>query len=492
MTSASKPAASHLLRLQSIAGALSWTTSSAALATLIGFGRSIVLARLLSPAVYGVFGLAMLVLAAVASLTNFGLTSSIIPRVLPDTDESSEVLNTIWTADIGRQFVVSLLLALAAYPSARYFGNREVLVVLLIIAFAPLIQGFSNIGMMLLRKTVRFRNIAVHRVLSELFGAMVVIIIAYYTRNVIALAIGQLTSAAIGVALSYWLHPYRPRLHFRWHQFRGSLSFSRGIILISILTYVTTEFDNLVVGKYLGVSVLGAYLLAYRLACLPATLMGDVVGSVTFPVFAGARASGDAHKADLILRYTVIACLGVLACILLPVRILSAELIHLVYGNKWDSAAPMLATLVFVGLLRGTALTLSPFLLGANRADMDAKAKSMEVLVFVPAVLLLVPRLGAAGAAYAGIASYLIAVGVRLIFISRVISRPREFAVPLLTFIALVIIGYALSRTVPVFQAHSLLAAIFLVLFIAASFVSVERQGNAVLLRALQVSRQNG
>ena len=414
-----------LLRKNRIIHALSWTSAGTALVSIILFLRSAVLARLLSPADYGIYGLATLVTAAIATLTSFGLPSSIIPRDLGDGETAADVLDTIWTAELFRQLLVTVLLAVAAYPGAKYLGDARVFPVLLIISLAPAIQGFSNIGMVLFQKDVEFRNVVLLRIYSELLATAGLVLLGYYIRNVFALAAGQLLTSTTSVLLSYRFHPYRPRLRFHWEALRGSFSFSRSVLLISVLTYITTQFDNLVVGKYLGPAVLGAYLLAYRLCSMPVDLLGDVMSNVLFPAFAKARMSSQQDASITLLRRTVIISVTIFACVFGALHLLSGQVIQLIYGAKWAAAAPMLSLLAFVGLFRGIARTFTPFLMGTNRADLDAKAKMMETAVFVPAVLLLVPPYGAIGAAYAGILSYFIAAAVRVLFTAGLVRHHK-------------------------------------------------------------------
>jgi O-antigen/teichoic acid export membrane protein len=299
-----------------------------------------------------------------------------------------------------------------------------------------------------------------------------VLITAFLTRSVFALAIGQLLGAIISVCLSFYFHPYRPRFRFEWSDLRGSISFSKSILVISMLTYLTTQFDNLVVGRHLGAEVLGAYLLAYRLASLPSDLIGDVLGTVMFPVFADARVSG--QDGQTVLQRAVIGSLALLSCVLLSLRILSAEVIHLLYGKKWESAAPMLALLAFIGLFRGAARTFTPFLLGANRADLDAKAKVLETSIFVPAVLILVPRLGVTGAGYAGIVTYLLAAVLRLCFTVRLLQHGWNLFARVVVLVVLTVIGYGVVQRNPIFHSHSIFAAGVMCLLITAGVVAIQ------------------
>jgi lipopolysaccharide exporter len=383
------------------------------------FARSVVVARLLSPDDFGLFGLASIVTSTLAVLTNLSLTASLIPRKLEAGEIGRRVLDTAWTAELGRQVVTAILLAAVAYPCALYFRDMRVLPVLLAISVTPVLLGLTNVGLTLARKSVDFRTVTLHRVWSEVAGTAVVLLVAYYTRNVWALVISQIVSAAITAAFSYAFHPYRPRLAWDWKAIEGGIGFGKSMFAVGVLTLVTTQFDNLVVGRMATAAVLGAYLLAYRLANLPVDIVTDVCGSVLFPAFA-ALEEGAAEPVR-VLRVSILGSTALLCGVLLTMRLLAPELIRAIYGHKWDAAIPLLAALAFQGLFRGIARTVSPFLMGRNRADLDAKAKFAEAAVFIPLTLLLVSRWGAIGAAWAGVVSYAIAAILRVVFIVRLV-----------------------------------------------------------------------
>jgi lipopolysaccharide exporter len=448
-----------------------------------------VLAQLLTPDDYGLFGIAGIVTAAVAALTNVNATASLIAR----SDASAanrNLVDTMWTFDLIRQCIVSVLLLLAAYPSALYFGDRRVFPILLICSVIPSINALTNVGLTLMRKDVDFRSIGLHRLSSEIAVTGISLVLAILTRNVWALVFGQIAGTISGVALSYWFHPYRPRLHYDREALSGSLAFSRSLFVITLLAFITTQFDNLVVGKYLGTAVLGAYLLAYRLASMPIDILTEVVGNVMFPAFAGMTQPEARPRVERALVTTFVATGFALSAVMLPMRLASGDVIRILYGSKWDMAAPMLALLAFVGLFRGLARVISPLLLGFGRADLDAKAKTVEAALFIALTLWLVPRMGALGAAWAGVSTYLLATVLRLIFAARLLP---ESARKLLTMAATMTLTtglcYALAAALQSVGIPSLLAATFFVITLACATLTVHPEFRHAVLALARVRR---
>src|SRR5437870_12209 len=136
-----------------------WNVASLALTRLVAISRSIVLARLLSPDDFGLFGMALTLLTAMSALTNIGLDTSIVATKFASNKELSTHLDTVWTAELIRKLTLSILLLLAVYPSVKFYGEPKLYPILLLISLTPFIQGFENIRLIIYRKKINFGRI---------------------------------------------------------------------------------------------------------------------------------------------------------------------------------------------------------------------------------------------------------------------------------------------------------------------------------------------
>jgi len=99
------------------------SAASAVLTQAVGLARSVVLARLLAPDDYGLFGMALTVSGALTVLTSFGLDFSLVARKFSGEGELEKHLDTVWTAELLRKLLLALLVLAAAYPTARFYGS---------------------------------------------------------------------------------------------------------------------------------------------------------------------------------------------------------------------------------------------------------------------------------------------------------------------------------------------------------------------------------
>jgi len=436
-------------RRKQVFSALRWTAGSTIFNQFVIFFRSLIVARLLTPDAYGLFGMASVVLYAVTALTEFNLSSVIFTLQFDSEERRRSHLNTVWSSDLARRAFISLALLALSYPASLYFRDPRLFGVLGITAAIPFITGLTNVGLVQLQKDLAFRTYSVYLQATELITTVTAISVAWLTRDVWALVISQVVSACAGVALSYVLCSYRPRLEFDRESFRTSFRFGKHMFTIGVLTFVTTQFDNLVVGRYLGTALLGAYMLAYRLANLPVDIVSSVSGLLLFPLYANVNRE-DASALRGVVTRVVNSAATLLQLILGPLGFCGSLLVSFVYGHKWDLATPYLAPLIFVGLFRGLTRSISPLFPATNRPDIDSKGKMLETVLFVPLILFLVPVYGGMGAAWAGVTSYFVAYSFRIVMAIRLLQGGRELlkklTIPLASGTAALLLAYAAGR----------------------------------------------
>ena len=415
---------------------------------LAGLVRSIVVARLLMPDDFGLIGMALTVVTGLSALTTIGLDISVIKTRFKSDEELSTHLDTIWTVDLLRRTILAILLAVLAYPAAKFYREARLYQILLLFSLLPFIQGLQNIGLLIYRKTINFRRIVWLELVTNFLTVVTTIALVFWTRNVWALVLSQLVAAAIGVVLSYIFHPYRPRLAFDKDAFGLALTFGKYAVLIGVLGYVMQMADNVLIGRLFSAAVLGTYVIAYNLAMLPIHGIATVIVNVTFPAYAeissGSSTMDDSASVEPLLTQNVVtsapssaeitrlenAFVRVFTTSLLMLSLTTAllmllgnEIVILLYGAKWAAAGSILRILSLLVFCRGCSVLISPLLLSIRGIAPDAKIKFMEAAIFLALLYPLTTRFGAVGAAWAGTIAFFITMVNRLYFASSLLPN---------------------------------------------------------------------
>jgi len=175
----------------------------------------------------------------------------------------------------------------------------------------------------------------------------VTVLTALILRNYWALVAGILTGRLLGVALSYTMHPYRPRLTLRaWRELAG---FSFWTWALSIAGIARDRSDTFVIGRMLGASQVGIYEVGMEIATLPNTELVWPLARATFPSFAAARHSGVSTD------QTYLRIVSLMALLTLPlgvgISLVADPLVRFALGTSWLGAIAVIQILSFVGIV---------------------------------------------------------------------------------------------------------------------------------------------
>jgi O-antigen/teichoic acid export membrane protein len=387
---------------------IGWTTGSTIFVQVINILRTVLLARLLTQGDFGLMGMAGTVTGALAVLTNIGFNNSIIANKFENDEELKVQLNTVWTAELIRRVILTLLLLAAVYPTVKFYGNDQLFPILILLSFFPLIQGFSNAGLTLLLRDVQFAKLIKLEIGNLIITTTLSILFVWWRPNAISLVTAQLCGVVVGVALSYLFHPYRPRLTLDRAALKRSINFGKYVFVIGIMVYISTTADNILVGKLLGAEVLGIYVVAYSIANLPQNITSKVMGTVLLTTYAELGRGSSERLENTVGRVFVLGS-ALVTLMTVPVIVLAPELIHVLYGSKWAAAALPVQILMLAGLFRGLIQLVGPLIMGLNKPELEAKSAIIEAAGFLIVLYPLTKAMGIAGAAWAGVVVFSIA-----------------------------------------------------------------------------------
>lgn len=360
---------------------------------VLGLISTLVLVRLLAPADFGLIALATGFMQSVDGLMSLGTEEAVIRAQAPD----RSIYDTAFTLTALRGLFASMLVAVAAFPVARFFGDDRLGPVLLVVATLPLLDGIGNIGTVDFRRHMTFHKEFALMVLPKLGGILAAILVAILLRSYVAMLVGMLTNRGLRTVMSYVMHPYRPRFSLR--SWRALVGYSVWTWLLSLAVLLRDRCDRLILGRLSGSALLGFFSVGAEVAALPMTELIEPLGRAAFAGFASARHAGAAVP-DMFLRL-----IGFAALLALPaglgLSLLSAPLVRLALGPGWDQTVPVLAVLALAGTIMVFG-HLSLHLLSAHALLGRLVGLTLAGAVLrVGLLLVLIPRFGLVGAAVA-------------------------------------------------------------------------------------------
>ena len=359
----------------------------------IGVVSTLLLARLLSPADFGLVAMATAVIAMVELATAFGFDVALIQT----RDPSPAHYNTAWTLNILLGIGGCALVAALSWPMATFFSEPRLVVVMLLLGLALFIQGFENIGIVDFRRTMNFEKEFRFLAAKRLAGFVVTLVIALLLKSYIALLLGTVAARAVGLVLSYSMQPRRPR--FSLTHAHELIHFSKWTLIGNAIIAGLQRAPHFLVGRMLGAGSLGLYVVAADIGGLPTTELAAPINRAAIPGYASLI--HDRHE----LRRTFEDISGVVALLALPAGVglacVAASAVAVLLGEKWVGAVPVVQLLALSGAFVATASNNGAVCVATGKPRLNTLMLALRLIVLGLLLFLLVPRFGMQGAAWA-------------------------------------------------------------------------------------------
>ncbi|HEY2258776.1 MAG TPA: oligosaccharide flippase family protein [Solirubrobacteraceae bacterium] len=355
-----------------------WTLLSYAGSKLISILTTLVLARLIAPADFGILALATLATNFLTWIADMGFSGTVVLR--QDLDRRG--LGTLLTL-MAITGVLAGLIAVAVAPlAALVFSTPKLTGVLAAVALLLPLGSVAGFWEALMQRELAFRRRFVAMIVQSLVMAVVSIPLAALGAGVWSLVVGQVAGMfALGLVL-FALAPFHVRPVFDRKLAVSAFRTGRAFLGQGLAMYVRQNVDTVTVGLAFGDRRLGFYSMANRFGDLIYWTIAHPVGKVTFPAFARSSHAGDD------IRPTFLRVLGMVALVSCPIGIImsaAAEpFTRAVFGDRW---LPMVGPLAIMGLwaaVRQMDQTIGWLL---NSIDRPGALAWLSVFILIPLIL---------------------------------------------------------------------------------------------------------
>jgi O-antigen/teichoic acid export membrane protein len=287
-----------------------------------------------------------------------------------------------------------------------------------VLAVGSLIQGFENIGVVAFRKEMRFDLEFRYQLARKLAMVGVTVPLAFVLRSYWALVAGIVAGKALGVAYSYYAHPYRPRFTLAA---RGELlGFSQWLLLNNVVMFLRDRLSDFVIGRLRGPAALGVYSLGYEIANMPTVELAMPINRAVYPGYARL------HQKEGSLREGFLAVIGLIALLAIPagagVSATAEPLTAVILGAKWMQAVPLIEILAFFGVIMALQTNSYSVFLAIGRPYLQSVVLGVYLAALLPLLILLTRSFGLEGAAWACLASVALMLPVNYALVIRALD----------------------------------------------------------------------
>ncbi len=368
-------------------------------------GSMMALARLLMPEEFGVVGMVAVVTGFFNLFKDVGLSMATVQRE----NITEGQISTLFWINTAVGFVLALLSMALGPVLVAFFHEPRLFWIMIFQSSAFIFSGAAAQHQALLQRDMRFFALAVVDISSLLASVLVAIGMALAHCGYWALVGMAVSGPAMNMILVWLASGWAPGLPSRKNGVRAMMRFGGVVTLNNIIVYLAYNAEKVLLGRYWGAEVLGVYGRAYQLVTLPTSLLNSSVSRVAFPVFSRVQNDPQRLRSYFLKLYSIVLSLTI--PVTLTCALFAEDVIAVVLGPKWSSAAPIFkflapTVLAFalinplgwvltstgrVGRSMNMALVIAPVVIAAYFVGISHGPNRVAICYSTVMVLLIVP-----------------------------------------------------------------------------------------------------
>jgi len=361
-------------------------------------------ARLLTPADFGVMAASAAIVLAFMTISELGLESALITKAEVD----SEDLAVAWTIAIARGIVMATCLWAAADVIGQAMQMPQLASLLRVHAWVLVLHGLQSPALAIVLKNLNLRLRAIMDLVRRVIEAGAIIALALWLQNVWALLLGQLVGMSVGSLLSFWVAPFRPRLSLYRPARKYFLRYGKQLNVTTLCIFCVMSGGELVIARILGQEALGFYQIALAIPLLLGVRATVLIHQISMPTYALLQRD----RLGVVRVFEL--QMGLIGLIFIPlaagIAVLAPVIVPLAFGPQWLPIVEPLRILCLYAVCAGYLSVMTALHYGANRPDLQLKSWRGQFLVYAIMLVPLTMTFGLTGSVVALVASYVVGV----------------------------------------------------------------------------------
>lgn len=361
--------------------ALKWSFIGTSAMQAIQFAISIVLARLLMPAEFGLIAMLALFMALASSLLDCGFGQALIQKL----DVGRRDLSTVFYFNIAMSAVMFGLIWLAAPVIARFFGEPALIGLTRFLGINLIVNAFGLVQGVLLTKTLDFKMQAIVTVIGTIVSGTIGVTLAWRGFGVWSLAAQSVAANTVRVILYWRFNRWRPMFAFSMASLRTMFPYGSRLLMSGMLNTIFENVYPVLIGKLYSKTDVGFYSRAMSAQKMPSGVLTGIVSQVAFPAFASIQ--NDRPRLKVAYRATIVYACFLAFPLMLGLAAVAKPLFLLVYTSKWAESIGYFQVLCLMGMLLPLhSLNLS-ILMAIGRSDIFFRLEVFKKIVLSIAIV---------------------------------------------------------------------------------------------------------
>lgn len=327
-----------------------------------------ILARQLTPAEFGLYALAAVIIRLLVILGEDGINQFII---YDNKEGKEERVHAAFWLDFFLSTAVTLI-AMALIPIVPLiYANEGLVPILAVLIIKYPIDSLNQVPDALLKKNLLFKSLALREILLDSLSGTCSVIMALTGYGIWSLVVPSIVISPLRFIIGAWQAKWFPRMHFYFGMWKGIIKYSSNILGATITTFILNEGDTFLVGKLLGSYTLGIYNIAWQTANMVNRNISSVASYIALPAFSSLGEDYERMKSGWNRMALLLST--VTFPILIGMFVVADDFIFTVYGPQWESVILPLRIFIIYALRHSVSSPASAIFKAVGRPDYGLK-----------------------------------------------------------------------------------------------------------------------
>ena len=384
-----------MLKEKAISG-LKWTALSNVILSVLQIVQISVLTHYLATDDFGLMAIVMVVIGFSKIFSDMGISNAIIHHQ----HTSHEQLSSLYWLNIMSGLFLFFIISGVAPFIASFYNQPKLINLLILLASTFIVLSIGNQYRILFQKELLFNFMAKIEISAAIIAFIVALASAISDLGVYALAYATLANAIVSSSLYFFfgIQRHKPSFLYNHQAIKKYIGFGLFQMGENTLNFFNSQFDVILIGKLLGLEVLGIYSVMKQLSMKPAGIINPIINRVAFPVLSKVQNNDNKLKNIYLNIINTIASINF--PIYIAIVILAEPIVAIMFGDKFQSGVPILQVLSIYAMLRSTSNPIGSLLMAKGRVDIGFYW-TIILFTFIPLSIYIGSQFGIMGVVYA-------------------------------------------------------------------------------------------
>lgn len=392
-----------------------WAFADTFIVKSLQFIALIFLARWLGPKEFGLVGMMAIFIEIGRSLTDSGMSNSLIRSK----GTSNSDYSTVFFTNLFMSLLVYIIVFLSAPLIAAFYNQPSLVELIRTYCLIFLLMAFSAVQLAILTKRMEFGRITQINLPAIVLGVLVGLYLGYNGYGIWSIIWMYLITEGLKSALLWSFSHWKPNFVFSKSKFKYHFSFGYKLMLSELVSTIFNNIYNVLIGKFFAPQILGYYERSKQLGQYPSATLTGVISKVTYPLLS--EIQDDKKYLEHTYRNLIKVSFFVIAPVMLCSAAVAKPLFLFLLGEEWIPAVVFFQILSLAMMLYPIHAFNLNILKVFGRSDLFLKLEIIKKVIAVITITVAF-QFGVMGLVWSSVITSSAALSVNMYYSARLIN----------------------------------------------------------------------